>query len=204
MRHQFPTNLCQDMVELQQVADNSRIIFGATEQPNIVVAALALCCALLIIEFLVNIELGTAHAKVVTKSRGKQKPSKINTSPMFPGFFQQDTIPQIIQAEWNAQIRGKGLPSNFVENALSGFNEFGEEQETEPEDLISTGRRVFRTNQSGVEQKHHNLQLLSTPRISSKMDSKPYEDISELIMRHTSYSFNSFNLHLAPNINLGK
>ena len=130
---------------------------------------------------------------------------------MFPGFFHQDTVPEIIQAEWDALIHGKGLPSNFVENALSGFNEFkieeSDQPETallEPEDLISTGRRVFRTKQSGDEWKYDTVQVLSTPKNPSNMKSKHYEDISELIMRHTSYSFNSFNLDLAPNINLAR
>ena len=63
------------------------------------------------------------------KSPHTRKPHRLspcvkNHTPSFPAFFTKDTVPKVIEAERNAQLRSGFLPSNFEENALSGFDEF--------------------------------------------------------------------------------
>ena len=105
------------------------------------------------------------------------------------------------------------MPSNFEENALSGFEEFefGQNEQicsTEAwnmEDIVSTARRDFRTNQQDDHQSRRNYpqtQQIKFPTFLAKRgklpNNKPQKDkedlaISELVMRYTSNSYNSFN-----------
>ena len=105
------------------------------------------------------------------------------------------------------------MPSNFEENALSGFDEFkfGPDEQIrnteawDMEDLVSTARRDFRTNQHDNHQSRRNypqnqqlkFQTFFTKREKSP-NNKPQIDgedlaISELVMRYTSNNYNSFN-----------
>ena len=84
----------------------------------------------MLVEFLVNIELRVyKKLKIRVKNAHSRKPHRPRPflkdhTPIFPAFFTEDTVPQIIEAEWNALLGSGFLPSNFEENALSGFDEF--------------------------------------------------------------------------------
>jgi hypothetical protein len=213
------------MVSLNQAMDNpdssGGIIFGRTKESNLAVGGFAIFIAIMIVEFLVNMELRVYNKKLKKhlKTAHSRKPHKLrpcvkNHIPVSPLFFTEDTVPQFIEAEWNAQLRSGFLPSNFAENALSGFDEFirlvPDEQIRSTEawnmdDLVSSARRDFRTNHHDDHQSNRNFsqnQHLKFPTFLTEREkspnSKPQNDkeemaISKLVMMYTRNNYNSFN-----------
>ena len=115
------------MVSLQAINNqdsSGRILFGQTKESNLAIGGFSIFIAAMLVEFLVNIELRVDNKKLkkhlkIAHSRKPQRlcPFLKNHTQIFPAFFTEDTVPQIIEAEWNAQLK-------FEENALSGFDEF--------------------------------------------------------------------------------
>ena len=110
---------------------SGRILFGPTKESNLAVCGFAIFVAAMLVEFLVNIELRVDNKKLKNRLKNAHlrkphtsRPFLKHHTPISPAFFTEDTVPQVIEAERNAQLRSGFLPSNFEENALSGFDEF--------------------------------------------------------------------------------
>ena len=106
--------------EINITDSSGRIIFGPTKESNLAVCGFAIFIAVMLVEFLVNIELRVDNKKLKNhlKNAHSRKPQRLRPflkdhSPVFPAFFTEDSVPQIIEAEWNALLRSGFLPSNF-------------------------------------------------------------------------------------------
>ena len=131
----YKVDVCRGMVAsllaIRNTDSEGRVIFGPTKESNLAVGAFALVIAAMLIEFLVNMEFQVQNKKMnkQLKPTHSRKPISLKScdeqhDPIFPAFFQENAVPQVIEAEWNAQLRSGFLPSNFEENALSGFDKF--------------------------------------------------------------------------------
>ena len=212
-------------VNSSQISTSSRIIFGSTQQANLLVSMFAMIAALLVIEYLMNFEFNNIKKNLQKQINWKSEPKpdfQIQSScpcKQIPEdhikevsppvtYFNDETVEDVIDNEWR-ELLARHLPSTFEENALSDFDQFDTKQLQEYNeggvDQIMTARRALGikdTISRRVDHSHDEEQTspqsqfwlwtnTASARLKSMNDGKV---ITELVMRHTSDHFNSFNV----------